>query len=182
MISRGTVHDEFDEKASEHDVSTELTASIVIAYVSRNSVPAAEVPSLIGTVHSTLIDLRYPTAPEVETKQTPAVSIKKSVQDDHLTCLECGNSQISLKRHLRVAHSLEPSEYRAKWGLRPDYPMVAPGYSARRSALAKQLGLGRKPKAAAASTVNAADGTKSTPSEAKRTLVPSRERSPKPRQ
>jgi len=148
----GTVHDEFDEATPEQDNLTELTASIVVAYVSRNSVPAAEVPSLIGTVHSALMDLRKPAVPEVETKQPPAVPIRKSVQDDQLTCLECGRSQISLKRHLGVAHSLVPSEYRAKWGLRPDYPMVAPGYSARRSALAKELGLGRKPKAATASS------------------------------
>ena len=175
----GTVYDEFDEATPERDNLTELTASIVVAYVSRNSVPAADVPSLIGTVHSALMDLRKPTVPEVETKQAPAVSIKKSVQDEQLTCLECGNSQISLKRHLRVAHSLEPSEYRAKWGLKPDYPMVAPGYSARRSALAKQIGLGRKPKAAAASADSPADGTKSSSPKAKRTRAASSEKAPK---
>ncbi|MCD1644952.1 MucR family transcriptional regulator [Aurantimonas coralicida] len=143
----GTAHDDFDEAAPEQVVLTELSASIVVAYVSRNSVPAADMPSLIGTVHSALLDLRKPIVPKVETKQAPAVPIKRSVQDEQLTCLECGKSQISLKRHLGVAHGLVPSEYRAKWGLRPDYPMVAPGYSARRSALAKQLGLGRKPNA-----------------------------------
>lgn len=180
-FSSGTVHKEFDETASAHDIFTHLTASIVVAYVSRNSVPAADVPSLIDKVHTALTDVRYPRAQQVETKPMPAVSIKKSVQDEQLTCLECGKSQISLKRHLRVAHGLEPSEYRLKWGLGPNYPMVAPGYSARRSALAKELGLGRKPKAAAAPADNSGDGTKSSPSGAKRTRAPSSGKPPKPR-
>ena len=176
----GTAHGEFVEAAPEQDdLWIELTASIVVAYVSRNSVPAADVASLIGTIHSALTDLRNPTVPEVETKQTPAVSIRKSVQDEQLTCLECGNSQISLKRHLKVAHSLEPSEYRAKWGLRPDYPMVAPDYSARRSALAKQLGLGRKPKAAAASADSSANGTKRRSSKATGARAASNRKTPK---
>ncbi|MBC6718770.1 MucR family transcriptional regulator [Aurantimonas sp. DM33-3] len=180
-LSNDTVHKEFDEAASAQDVSTHLTASIVVAYVSRNSVPAADVPGLIDKVHTALTEVRYPSVPQVETKPMPAVSIKKSVQDEQLTCLECGKSQISLKRHLRVAHGLEPSEYRVKWGLGPNYPMVAPGYSARRSVLAKKLGLGRKPKAAAASADNSADGKKSSPSRAKRTRAPSGGKPPKPK-
>jgi len=173
-IAGGMIHDEFDEAEAAQNNLTALTVSIVVSYVSRNSVQAGSVPDLIGTVHRALMGARPASVPEVEPKQTPAVPVKKSVQDEKLTCLECGKSQISLKRHLRVAHNLNPSEYRMKWDLRPDYPMVAPGYSARRSALAIKLGLGRKPKAEAASESVSAEGATSNPAKAKRTRTASR--------
>ena len=167
-IAGGVVRDEFEKAEAAQKSLSALTASIVVSYVSRNSVPAGGVPDLIDTVHAALTEVKHPVVPKAETKSTPAVSIRKSVQDEQLTCLECWKSQISLKRHLRVAHSLDPLEYREKWGLRPDYPMVAPSYSARRSALAKQLGLGRKPKTVAASANNSEDATERTPVNAKR--------------
>jgi len=164
-IAGNMVQDEFSEAEAAQNNLTALTASIVVSYVARNSVQAGSVPDLIGTVHTALTDVSRPTVPEVETKQAPAVPIKKSVQDEQLTCLECGKSQISLKRHLRVAHDLNPSEYRMKWDLRTDYPMVAPSYSARRSALAIQLGLGRKPKTTSDSV--SAEGATTSPAKAK---------------
>lgn len=177
-IAGNMVQDEFNEAEAAQNNLTALTASVVVSYVARNSVQAGSVPDLIGTVHTALTDVSRPTVPEVETKQAPAVPIKKSVQDEQLTCLECGKSQISLKRHLRVAHNLNPSEYRMKWDLRTDYPMVAPSYSARRSALAIQLGLGRKPKVEAASESVPGEESTSSPAKAKRTRVRSSRKPP----
>eukprot|EP01013_Petalomonas_cantuscygni_P039694 TRINITY_DN71243_c0_g1_i1.p1 TRINITY_DN71243_c0_g1~~TRINITY_DN71243_c0_g1_i1.p1 ORF type:complete len:151 (+),score=3.53 TRINITY_DN71243_c0_g1_i1:275-727(+) len=133
-ITGRMAHDEFHETELAQNDLTALTTIIVISYVSRNSVQSGNVPDLIGTVHTALMEASHPTVPEVGTKQAPAIPIKKSMQDEQLTYLDCGKSQISLKRHLRVAHNLNPSEYRMKWDLRTDYPMVAPSYSARRSA------------------------------------------------
>lgn len=117
-------------------------AEIVAAYVRNNPVPPAELPDLIRSVHRSLTDLSDPAAePE---KLKPAVSVKKSVNNDYLICLEDGLKFKSLKRHLRSKYDLSPDEYREKWGLPPDYPMVAPGYSAQRSKLAKKMGLGRQ--------------------------------------
>mgnify|MGYP003131509402 CR=1 FL=1 len=178
-IAGNMVQDEFNEAEAVQNNLTALTASIVVSYVARNSVQAGSVPDLIGTVHTALTDVSRPTVPEVETKQAPAVPIKKSVQDEQLTCLECGKSQISLKRHLRVAHDLNPSEYRMKWDLRTDYPMVAPSYSARRSALAIQLGLGRKPKTEAASERASAKGATTSTAKAKKTQAASSRKPPK---
>lgn len=178
-IAGSMIHDEFDEAEAAQNNLTALTVSIVVSYVSRNSVQAGSVHDLIGTVHTALMEVSHPTAPEVETKQTPAVPIKKSVQDEKLTCLDCGKSQISLKRHLRVSHNLNPSEYRMKWDLRPDYPMVAPGYSARRSALAIQLGLGRKLKTETAPESVSAEGATSSPAKTKRTRAASRRKTSK---
>lgn len=115
---------------------------IVSAYVRNNPVQTAELPDLIRSVHRSLVELADPVAqPE---KLTPAVSVKKSVHHDYLICLEDGLKFKSLKRHLRSKYDLSPDEYREKWGLPPDYPMVAPGYSAQRSKLAKKMGLGRQ--------------------------------------
>ncbi|MFI0849760.1 MucR family transcriptional regulator [Mesorhizobium sp. IMUNJ 23232] len=122
----------------------ELTADIVAAYVANNPVPAASLPELIRTMHSTLASLADTIEPEPEQPQTPAVNPRKSVHDDHIVCLEEGLKFISLKRHLMTSHGLTPEAYRKKWGLAPDYPMVAPTYSARRSELAKDIGLGRE--------------------------------------
>ncbi|WP_024586011.1 MucR family transcriptional regulator [Aliihoeflea sp. 2WW] len=126
------------------DQNIELTAEIVSAYVSNNPVPAAELAALIAAVHSALVTLGTPSVPEPEKAQKPAVNPKKSVFPDYIISLEDGKHYKSLKRHLMANFGLTPEEYRSKWGLPSDYPMVAPNYAAARSALAKQMGLGRK--------------------------------------
>ncbi|MCL5778318.1 MucR family transcriptional regulator [Limibaculum sp. FT325] len=134
------------DESVEHGELMALTAEIVSAHVSNNAVPSAELPGLIETVYSTLAGLGAPQQePEVELK--PAVPIKKSVTDDYIVCLEDGKKLKMLKRHLKTAYNMTPEEYRAKWGLSPDYPMVAPSYAAKRQQLAKKIGLGRKRKA-----------------------------------
>jgi predicted transcriptional regulator len=122
----------------------ELTASIVSAYVANNSVPSADLPALIGQVHSALtrVSSGHGGAPSETPK--PAVSVKKSVTADYIVCLEDGKKFKSLKRHLRSQYGMTPEQYRDKWGLAPDYPMVAPSYAAARSHLAKQMGLGQQ--------------------------------------
>jgi predicted transcriptional regulator len=124
----------------------ELTADVVSAYVSNNPVPAAELAALIGQIHSSLRALGSGAPAEMPEPQKPAVPIRKSVAADHIVCLEDGKQFKSLKRHLMSQYGLTPDEYRAKWNLPADYPMVAPTYAATRSALAKQMGLGRKSK------------------------------------
>lgn len=123
----------------------DLVAEIVAAYVGNNSVAASELPGLIQGVSCALGTLG--TAPTVEApiEQKPAVSVRKSVTPDFIICLEDGKAFKSLKRHIRNAYGLTPAAYREKWGLPHDYPMVAPNYSASRSAIALSLGLGRKP-------------------------------------
>ncbi len=121
-----------------------LSADIVVAYVSRNSVGAAAVPEVLGQVFGVLSELAKPAAPVAPPqRQRPAVPIAKSVQQDHIVCLEDGKQLKMLKRYLRSRFDLSPEEYRRKWGLPPDYPMVAPAYAERRSAFAKEIGLGR---------------------------------------
>jgi predicted transcriptional regulator len=136
----------------------ELAAEIVSAFVSNNSVPAAELPALIGNVHDALNRITVGSAQKVEeTKQPPAVPVKKSVQPDYIVCLDDGKKFKSLKRHLRTVYNMTPDQYRAKWSLPADYPMVAPNYAAARSQLAKQMGLGaRRRKTAEAEPVQAA--------------------------
>lgn len=124
----------------------ELTADIVSAYVSKNAVPVAALPELIQSVNASLSKIGGPTEPESPTL-APAVNPKRSVFPDYIICLEDGKKFKSLKRHLDVHYGLTPNEYREKWGLKPEYPMVAPNYAAQRSALAKSSGLGRKPAA-----------------------------------
>lgn len=123
-----------------------LSAEIVSAYVSKNPVPISELPSLIGSVHRSLVALGSEQAAAPVESKKPAVPIKKSVQDDFIICLEDGKKFKSLKRHLGVHYGLTPDAYREKWNLPRDYPMVAPSYAAERSALALKLGLGRKAK------------------------------------
>lgn len=128
----------------------ELSADIVSAYVSHNALSASDIPKLIATVHATLSGLGGAPEPEAVVELRPAVPIKKSITPEYLICLEDGKKFKSLKRHLRTEYDMSPEEYRAKWGLPVDYPMVAPTYSEARSRLAKTIGLGRKPKSTAA--------------------------------
>ena len=139
-----------EDRATDRGELLQLTSDIVGAHVSNNPVPLGEVPGLIRTVYATLTGLSRPAVePPVESK--PAVNPKKSVTDDHIVCLEDGKKQKILKRHLQTAHSMTPEQYRAKWNLPHDYPMVAPAYARTRQELAKKIGLGRKPAAPAAS-------------------------------
>jgi len=122
----------------------ELTAGIVSAYVSNNSVSASDIPSLINQVHSALLRVSGGPSDAQPEPLKPAVSVKKSITSDYLVCLEDGKKFKSLKRHLRTQYNMTPEQYREKWGLPPDYPMVAPSYAAARSQLAKQMGLGQQ--------------------------------------
>lgn len=121
-----------------------LTSDIVAAHVSNNNVAVEDVPALITTVYSALAGLGGP-APVVEEKLEPAVSIRSSVKKDHLVCLEDGKKMKMLKRHLMTEHGMTPDEYRQRWNLAADYPMVAPDYAETRRDLAVKIGLGRKP-------------------------------------
>lgn len=128
-----------------------LSAEVVSAYVGNNSVAAADLPALIANVHAALSKAGSGVVEEPVVELKPAVSVKKSVSSDFIICLEDGKQFKSLKRHLRTKFDLSPEQYRAKWGLPSDYPMVAPNYAASRSALAKKMGLGQqRGKAAAA--------------------------------
>jgi predicted transcriptional regulator len=120
----------------------DMAAEIVSAYVSANQVAPQDIPALIRTVHSALRDVSAGQQAVAELSQEPAVSVKKSVTPDYIICLEDGKKFKSLKRHLRTRYSMTPEEYRAKWGLAHDYPMVAPNYAKARSDLAKRMGLG----------------------------------------
>jgi predicted transcriptional regulator len=120
-----------------------LAAEIAAAYVSANPVQAQDLPGLIRTVHNALLEVSGAAVIQSDTAQEPAVSIKKSITADYIICLEDGKKFKSLKRHLRTRYGMTPDEYRAKWGLTHDYPMVAPNYAKERSNLAKRMGLGQ---------------------------------------
>jgi predicted transcriptional regulator len=122
----------------------ELAADIVSAYVSNNSLPTSELPALLNAVHTALAATAKGQIQEPTPALTPAVPIKKSVTPDYIVCLDDGKKFKSLKRHLRTQYNMTPEQYREKWGLTPDYPMVAPSYAAARSQLAKQMGLGQQ--------------------------------------
>jgi predicted transcriptional regulator len=122
----------------------ELTAEIVSAYVSNNSVPAGDLSSLINQVHAALTRVSSGQSELPLEPLKPAISVKKSIAPDFIVCLEDGKKFKSLKRHLRTQYKMTPEQYREKWGLPPDYPMVAPNYAAARSELAKQMGLGQQ--------------------------------------
>ncbi|GAB1581374.1 MULTISPECIES: MucR family transcriptional regulator [Phyllobacteriaceae] len=134
-----------DVNDSAEDVLLGLTAEVVAAYVSNNSIRAGELPSLIAEVHAAFgrVGVREEAAPVIE-KPKPAVNPKRSVSDDYIICLEDGKKFKSLKRHLMTHYNMTPEQYREKWDLDPSYPMVAPNYAAARSQLAKKMGLGRK--------------------------------------
>ncbi len=123
---------------------TELVADIVGAYVSNNKVAVSELPGIISQVHSALQRTTAGAEAPQQEAQQPAIAVRRSVNPDYIVCLEDGKKFKSLKRHLRTDHDMTPQEYRAKWGLKPDYPMVAPNYAASRSELARKMGLGRK--------------------------------------
>ena len=128
---------------AKHDL-VELTAEIVSAYVSNNTVVAAELPMLINDIHQALSRATSNVVPIEREELRPAISVKRSVTPDYIICLEDGKKFKSLKRHLRTHYNLSPEEYREKWGLPHDYPMVAPNYAAARSELAKKMGLGTR--------------------------------------
>ena len=131
-----------DNEGSEDTLLT-LTADIVAAHVSNNSVAVNDLPNLIQNVHQALAGITSAGSSREE-KQEPKVSIRASVKPDSITCLECGKKQKMLKRHLMTSHEMTPAEYRQKWSLASDYPMVAPNYAEQRRALAKSIGLGTK--------------------------------------
>jgi predicted transcriptional regulator len=135
---------------ASHDAETlkgndllKLASDIVAAYVSNNPVPVGELPAMIKSVHATLGGLSSGAPGEMTTSQKPAVPVKKSVTPEYLVCLEDGKRLKMLKRYLRSRYGLSPDQYRAKWGLPADYPMVASNYAAQRSEFAKKIGLGR---------------------------------------
>ncbi len=128
-----------------------MVVDIIAAFVGHNSVPASELPSLITSVHKALTGIATGEESKTPEPQQPAVSVKKSIGADFIVCLEDGRKFKSLKRHLRTKYNLSPEEYRAKWALPKDYPMVAPAYAEARSNLAKQMGLGQGGRKAAAS-------------------------------
>lgn len=134
-----------DDKV-ENNGLVELTADIVSAYVSKNAVVAADLPGIIGDVHKALKQASLDAGSAAKEELKPKVPVKKSITDDYIICLEDGKKFKSLKRHLRTHYDLSPEEYREKWGLPHDYPMVAPSYAVARSNLAKKMGLGQRRK------------------------------------
>jgi predicted transcriptional regulator len=134
-----------DGTSIERNELLALTTAIVSAHIGNNSVEPTELPALIQTVFKTLRGLASK-EPAGRDGPTPAVPLKRSVTDDYIVCLEDGRKLKMLKRHLMTAYDMTPEQYRAKWGLKPDYPMVAPSYAARRSELALKIGLGRRPR------------------------------------
>lgn len=151
----------------EDDAIVQLTAEIVSAYVSNNSVRREDLAGLIGDVHAAL--RQAPASKEAQPEpQEPAVPVRRSVSNDYIVCLEDGKKFKSLKRHLRTDHDMSPEEYRGKWNLRSDYPMVAPSYAKARSELARSMGLGQKRNAEAVAD-GAGEETEAAPAAPKRT-------------
>jgi predicted transcriptional regulator len=132
-----------DTSAPKSDELLKLASDIIAAYVSNNPVPVSELPGMIKSVHSTLGGLGSGGISDALTSQKPVVPIKRSVTPEYVICLEDGKKLKMLKRYLRSNYNLTPEQYRAKWGLPADYPMVAPNYSTQRSEFAKKIGLGR---------------------------------------
>jgi predicted transcriptional regulator len=131
-----------EQEQEEPQAVAKLTTEIVVAYVTRNTIAVADLADLIGAVSRALDGLWREQLEPV--KPEPAVPVRRSIHDDHLVCLVCGRQQKVLRRHLDVAHQLRPEAYREQFGLRPDYPMAAPGYSRQRSEMAKRTGLGQR--------------------------------------
>ena len=136
-----------DPKISKSSASVlHMASEIVSAYVSHNALPAAHIPELIQTVYKSLSDMEQSQGDATKEPLKPAVPIRRSITPEHIICLEDGKKLKMLKRHLRTTYNMTPDDYRKKWGLAPDYPMVAPNYAAQRSDFAKRIGLGRKSK------------------------------------
>ncbi len=136
-----------EQTSGEKVTSTDLlrmATDVVASYVSKNAVGTDQLPDLINSIHATLKSVGGQTTPAPELPLKPAVPIRRSVQPDHIVCLEDGKKLKMLKRYLRTTYDMTPDEYRVKWRLAPDYPMVAPNYAAERSAMAKKIGLGRR--------------------------------------
>ena len=151
--------------SAANDLLVTLTADIVAAHVSNNSVAVADVSTLIANVHGALKGLNIPLAPAVEALQ-PAVSIRASVKPDYIICLEDGKKLKMMKRHLMTRYNMTPADYRAKWGLPGDYPMTAPNYAEQRKLLAVKIGLGRKAKSIAAAVPSKGRGRKKAEAQA----------------
>ncbi len=134
------------EKISPNELLS-MTTEIVSAHLSNNTVAVADIPQLIKLVYTSLASQGAEEQKEAQEKPVPVVPIKKSVTPDYIICLEDGKKLKMLKRHLKTKYNMTPDEYRKKWGLPDDYPMVAPSYAAQRSSLAKKIGLGTKPRA-----------------------------------
>ena len=135
--------DNKQDNGKSTDNLLQLATGIVSSYVSHNQVPMSEVPTILKSIHSVLAGLTSGASMDGLSSSKPAVPVKKSIGDDYIICLEDGKKFKSLKRHLRTRYSMTPDEYRAKWGLPHDYPMVAPNYAKERSNLAKRMGLGQ---------------------------------------
>ncbi|MGQ0676075.1 MAG: MucR family transcriptional regulator [Rhodospirillales bacterium] len=135
------MNDQTDAKYSHNDI-LRLTADIAASYLGNNTLPAAQIPEVISTVYGALSGLNGAGGAKADAPK-PAVPVKKSITNDYIVCLEDGKRLKMLKRHLRTTYGMTPDEYRAKWGLGADYPMVAPNYAQQRSAFAKKIGLGR---------------------------------------
>jgi predicted transcriptional regulator len=148
---------------------TSLTADIVSAYVANNAIGGDKLPELIGSVYGALSRASLQAVEPEKVELKPAVAIKKSVTPEYIICLEDGKQFKSLKRHLKTHYDLSPEDYRAKWGLARDYPMVAPSYAAARSDLAKNMGLGRRGAAAAAAEAEAPAAVKPAKARGKQT-------------
>lgn len=133
------------EPSTDHELLAELTAQVVSAYVGNNTIPAEELSTLITNVHSALDNTVGNGSSGPVEKPKPAVNPKKSLTNDYIICLEDGQKFKSLKRHLMSHYGMTPQDYREKWDLPSDYPMVAPAYAEERSRLAREMGLGRKP-------------------------------------
>ncbi len=137
-----------NKKTERGEMLITLTTDIVAAHVSNNSASIGDISSLIANVHYSLSGLSNPKDP-IDEQMKPAVPIRSSVKPDYIICLEDGKKMKMIKRHLMTRYGMTPNDYRSKWGLPADYPMVAPNYAAQRKELAHKIGLGRKPKAAA---------------------------------
>lgn len=137
------MRDEDDERGAPHGDALRMTADIVASFLRNNRVSQEELADLIRSVHRTITSLTETTSAKPEERPKPAVPVNKSVNHDYLVCLEDGKKLKMLKRYLRSTYSMSPDEYRRRWGLPADYPMVAPAYAARRSEFAKAIGLGK---------------------------------------
>jgi predicted transcriptional regulator len=133
-----------EREREEPRATAKLTTEIVVAYVTKNTIAPADLGGLIGAVGLALGILGRGSTGPAAARQEPAVPVRQSVRDDHLVCLVCGKRQKMLRRHLGVAHQLTPQAYREQFGLKPNYPMTAPGYSRHRSEMAKRVGLGQR--------------------------------------